>query len=238
MFRLQSVKCGQRYNCAVRDRLLRALRRVAERRMVYAWDRAGLLAIIESLLAPELLQEAEQVLGDEATFSVYDELRGDLERYCTERARAFGQSLWRQIVQTIYDANLQGWTTAQLMDALEQLVQGYATYRLETLLRTESLRFENWASVYAMARMPEVVAYRYDVTLDDRTSDICKGFANKVVRKSELIYIPPLHYNCRTVLLPVLDDETLPLAEPTDLPRPPEYFMPPASILRKLKGEA
>jgi uncharacterized protein with gpF-like domain len=51
--------------------------------------------------------------------------------------------------------------------------------------------------------------------LDDRTSEICSELDGKIFREADIDkYNPPLHYNCRSVIVPVFpeeieDDETL-----------------------------
>jgi SPP1 gp7 family putative phage head morphogenesis protein len=47
-----------------------------------------------------------------------------------------------------------------------------------------------------------VVAYQYSAILDDRTSDICSSLHGKVF-KAGSEPVPPLHFNCRSVLIPI-----------------------------------
>ena len=47
-----------------------------------------------------------------------------------------------------------------------------------------------------------VQGYQYSAILDDRTTDICAGLHGKKFRKGEEP-IPPMHFNCRSVLIPI-----------------------------------
>ncbi|MBJ9388273.1 minor capsid protein [Acinetobacter baumannii] len=48
---------------------------------------------------------------------------------------------------------------------------------------------------------------KFIATLDSRTSKICMGYSDKVYRKDEPHPVPPLHPNCRSILIPVTDEK-------------------------------
>ena len=52
---------------------------------------------------------------------------------------------------------------------------------------------------------------KFIATLDSRTSKICMGYSDKVYKKDEPHPVPPLHPNCRSILIPVSDDSGKPL---------------------------
>jgi len=47
-----------------------------------------------------------------------------------------------------------------------------------------------------------VAAYQYSAILDDRTTEICDGLHGKIFAKGDEP-IPPLHFNCRSLLIPI-----------------------------------
>ncbi len=47
-----------------------------------------------------------------------------------------------------------------------------------------------------------VAAYQYSAILDDVTSDICAGLDGKIFEAGSEP-IPPLHFNCRSLLIPI-----------------------------------
>ncbi len=48
---------------------------------------------------------------------------------------------------------------------------------------------------------------KFIATLDSRTSKICMGYSDKVYKKDESHPVPPLHPNCRSILIPVTDEQ-------------------------------
>jgi SPP1 gp7 family putative phage head morphogenesis protein len=48
---------------------------------------------------------------------------------------------------------------------------------------------------------------KFIATLDSRTSKICMGYSDKVYKKDEPHPVPPLHPNCRSILIPVTDGQ-------------------------------
>lgn len=47
-----------------------------------------------------------------------------------------------------------------------------------------------------------VAAYQYSAIMDERTSDICSGLHNTIFKAGDEP-IPPMHFNCRSVLIPI-----------------------------------
>jgi hypothetical protein len=58
----------------------------------------------------------------------------------------------------------------------------------------------------------------YHVVLDTRTTDICRGYSGVTLPMAEVQHIPPLHYQCRTELRPVLWFEDWKPVLPTEEP--------------------
>jgi SPP1 gp7 family putative phage head morphogenesis protein len=81
--------------------------------------------------------------------------------------------------------------------------------RLETIIRTTVNKAYNEERAQEFKEMgDEIVAYQFSAIMDDRTSDICEALDGKVFPVSELDYYdPPLHYNCRSLIIPIYKDE-------------------------------
>lgn len=79
--------------------------------------------------------------------------------------------------------------------------------RLETIARTNIADAVNQARL-SLFGDPElkgfVQAYEYSAILDSRTTDICEHLHGKVL-KDFGVYVPPNHFNCRSVLVPVTE---------------------------------
>ena len=58
-----------------------------------------------------------------------------------------------------------------------------------------------------------VVAYEYSAVLDDRTTAICESLDGAIYADNSEVwtgsprYIPPNHYNCRSLLIPIFSTD-------------------------------
>jgi SPP1 gp7 family putative phage head morphogenesis protein len=85
-------------------------------------------------------------------------------------------------------------------------------YRIETLVRTNTTKAYNRGKVVEFAD-PElegfVRAVQLSAILDTRTTDICRGADGKIIMLDDDETVkrltPPLHFNCRSVLVPVTE---------------------------------
>ena len=86
--------------------------------------------------------------------------------------------------------------------------------RLDAIVRTEVNRGFNQARLQQFEEMSDqIVMYFYSAILDGRTSDICLSFDSgrnqKLYKPDEASAInPPNHVRCRSLLLPVFQDES------------------------------
>jgi SPP1 gp7 family putative phage head morphogenesis protein len=139
-----------------------------------------------------------------------------------------GGELAEEVAPRIYDRLIRkGFTTLDAVqredtrvDTLEKLealladalgTENVAAY-LETLVRTNTFEAMNEAR-FAMFQDPAlegmVVAYEYSAVLDDRTTEICSSLDGSVYSSDSEVwqgsprYIPPNHYNCRSLLIPI-----------------------------------
>ncbi len=79
--------------------------------------------------------------------------------------------------------------------------------RLENISRTNTSDAVNQARM-SLFGDPElkgfVVAYEYSAILDDRTTEVCEKLHGKI-QKDWGTYVPPNHYQCRSILVPVTE---------------------------------
>lgn len=94
-----------------------------------------------------------------------------------------------------------------------KLMRGVATDMTETwmttVVRTRTTEVYNQARKSFWETDPiasEIIeAYQFSAIIDDRTSDVCEYLDGKVFEKGEFTdrVTPPLHFNCRSLLVPV-----------------------------------
>ncbi len=80
-------------------------------------------------------------------------------------------------------------------------------HRIETIVRTNTSDAMNQArmSLFSDKSLKGFVqAYEYSAVLDDRTTEICEHLNGKVLRDFGS-YMPPNHFNCRSLLAPVTE---------------------------------
>jgi SPP1 gp7 family putative phage head morphogenesis protein len=108
-------------------------------------------------------------------------------------------------VQAIIDGAQRAWVQPKELEAQLQAAGNWPLARVRTQIRTETSNLYNAGRYAHMEGDEAVVGYRYVVTLDKRTSPICRALAGRYVKAEELRAVPPLHFSCRTVLSPVME---------------------------------
>ena len=105
-----------------------------------------------------------------------------------------------------------------------------ADHQVLTIVRTSIQQVANAASdnVYN-ANQDVTQKYRYVATLDGRTSAICRSLDGKEFKYGDGP-MPPVHFNCRSTIVPVIDYRGLGL-------RPPEEVLGKGSLFFKRAAE-
>lgn len=117
--------------------------------------------------------------------------------------RGAGESLRRAVAEAIRAAQLRPMTDRELEAALQEAGR-WPLARVRTQIRTETATLYNAGRFVYMNGDEMVEGYRYVATLDDRTTPLCRELNGKCIRKAEIRAVPPLHFNCRTILAPVM----------------------------------
>lgn len=145
----------------------------------------------------------------------------------------------RHLYPAVMDALVEGTTLAEFQAAVESLLLSRA--RTETIFRTNVMAAYNSGHMDAMydPLIADLIpALRFVAIIDDRTSEICRRLNNQIIMKDQAgaaDLVPPLHYSCRSTVIPIWIDEWRQL-EPgqvfdpasiytvADAPRPLEGF--------------
>ncbi len=91
-------------------------------------------------------------------------------------------------------SSVQGVLDRDLRELSEVQLERFARTKHTELLNNGRLAFFEGTGV--------VTGYQYSAVLDDRTSDICSGLHGKKFAAGDEP-IPPLHFNCRSLLIPI-----------------------------------
>lgn len=116
---------------------------------------------------------------------------GDWEYRVTAQAK-------QEIIKAIKD----GKPLSSVLDMIEQDGTDAAMVSLERYARTKETEVMNRARMDYFESTGVVEGYQYSAIMDAVTSDICAGLHGKVFPKGSEA-VPPLHFNCRSTLIPI-----------------------------------
>lgn len=120
-------------------------------------------------------------------------------------------------------------------------------HRLETIARTTISTAYNEArrqEFQELQNAGEIQAYQFSAIIDNRTTDICRELDQKIIPANDenlSLYTPPIHYSCRSLLLPIFIDEPLSEFSPdganefTDKNTPPPVEKGEGNFLKLVK---
>ncbi len=142
---------------------------------------------------------AKPIVSDEFLKILEEETNqfiGDWEYNVTKNARL-------AIIQAIKD----GKSIAEVIDIVNKETKEKASTSLETFARTKFTEVMNKGRIAFFEESGVVSGYQYSAILDDRTTDICRGLHGKTFKAGDQP-IPPMHFNCRSLLIPITIYET------------------------------
>ncbi len=154
-----------------------------------------------------LPEEFERILEAE-TFQIVGSYRTDI----TKKTHA-------RLTSGIKAGMSEGRLTVLLREDLKENTERW----LNTLTRTKTTEIYNSARKSVWDTDPVikqiVEAYQFSSVLDERTSDVCRGLDGKIFEKGVFVdrATPPLHYNCRSILVPITKFETYTASKPESL---------------------
>ena len=91
---------------------------------------------------------------------------------------------------------------SSVLGILDENLNELSDVQLERYARTKHTEVMNNARHDYFESTGVVTGYQYSAIMDDRTSDICSGLHGKFF-KSGTEPIPPMHFNCRSTLIPI-----------------------------------
>ena len=117
----------------------------------------------------------------------------------------------RHLYPAVMDALVEGTTLTEFRASVEELLLSRA--RTETIFRTNLMSAYNSGhmdAVYDPLIADLIPAMQFLAIIDGRTTEICRRLDGEIIMKDEAgiaDLVPPLHYNCRSTVIPVWIDE-------------------------------
>lgn len=115
-----------------------------------------------------------------------------------------------QINTTFLQGVAQGQNPRKIAETMSKNM-GTAYYNCERLCRTESAHIMGEATLQGY-KDRGTEKYKFEATLDDRTSDICQSLDGQVFELKEAqegVNYPPMHPNCRSTTVPYFEPDDI-----------------------------
>lgn len=150
---------------------------------------------------------------------VYD--RGPLaevaEQFLTARALSFAndmsENVRKKVAAILYSGIKNDWTVDEMVTRIDDLIDSESIPQLTTAVRTFTFEALNEAR-YDFFTQPAldsyVVALEFSAIIDGKTTDVCQHMDGKTYPVDSDVwgsYSPPLHFNCRSLLIPITKDD-------------------------------
>lgn len=120
----------------------------------------------------------------------------------------------KKVVTVVYNGIKAGWPITEIVDRIEEEVGVGVLPHISTAIRTTTFEAINEAR-YDLFASPEVAdfveALEFSAILDGRTTEICSHMDGRTYATTDAIwqtYEPPLHFNCRSLLVAVTSYDT------------------------------
>ncbi len=136
-----------------------------------------------------------------------------IDTYTPELVRVLETSLLEKCRNDISKGMREGMTQHEIRRELAKTFNDFSRFRLETIVRTESLRAYNLGGLAALQKARGAAGVEFFALMDERTTPQCESRNGMRLRLDDPHIInntPPLHPRCRSVLIPLLDDEVEP----------------------------
>ena len=131
-----------------------------------------------------------------------------LEGYVPSLAGNWSTEVLERVREVIRASMLEGTTLQERMKGLREVVpqlQEMSHARLEMIARTEITRADTLGRLVSMKAHDDVIGVEFSAIMDDRTTEICSSRHGLMMRLDDPRLpenTPPLHVNCRSLLLP------------------------------------
>lgn len=161
---------------------------------------------------------------DKELFDKYDpkvdtEVTNVIRSYAFELSKFYDESNAFAVKQIVADGIEKGMSPQDIAKSLNAYVDKvYSSNHARTIVRTESTRGYALGSLTYYLQDETVDKLEYSSVLDERTTDICKSRDGNVYLKKDprIPYLIPAHYNCRSIWIPVMEEDTNETPDPQE----------------------
>lgn len=131
-----------------------------------------------------------------------DEFMNFLEQELFTYVGDWEYTIKKQTRIALIEAIKDGKSLTSVLDVLDDEGVALSEESLERYARTKSTEVYNRGRQEFFESTGVVSAYQFSAVIDDRVSDVCEGLHGKIFDAGKEP-IPPLHFNCRSILIPI-----------------------------------
>lgn len=181
----------------------------SSQRVLYTLQRRGKRLLTFAAKKPSLKDQALELIINGEDIIVP---RDAIEQYAKNRIPPLRGSISQErkvtCGQLIQRATSEGLSIRKSSKLLAENGYGNSAWHRETIARTESATLYSHGSVARYRASAAVSGMQFDAVMDERVSDICEELHGKIFAMDDVDGVtPPLHFACRSELIPVLFDE-------------------------------
>jgi SPP1 gp7 family putative phage head morphogenesis protein len=148
------------------------------------------------------MAKTEVKKSDFATNIPADEFLDFLESETFQFVGDWSYNITKKTKQELIAAIKDGKPLSDVISVMSNQGRELSDVALERYARTKTTEVFNRGRMEYFNSTGVVEAYQYSAILDDVTSEIC-GNLNGLIFPKEEAPVPPLHFNCRSVLIPI-----------------------------------
>jgi SPP1 gp7 family putative phage head morphogenesis protein len=132
-----------------------------------------------------------------------------------------------EIIKTAIEDGLHNKDIVKLLQSSEEF-ESFTEHRLQTITRTEGTKAYNKGRLEQFKGVGDFVeAVQYSAVLDRRTTQLCRRLHGKIMsidNKMVNAYLPPNHFNCRSIIIPVTRYDDWEESDFSNVPKPEDGF--------------
>lgn len=189
-------------------RTVSRMRKIAEAALKDAWELGGQHARRELEKARGMRFAADEMrLRDDAAQKFLEGRSATIAADLSDNAR-------KKITTVVFNGIKNGWSLDEIINRIDDEIGASVMPSASTAIRTTVFEAIN-ESRYDLFASPEmagfVEAMGFSAILDGKTTEICQHMDGKVYPVNDQLwetYTPPLHFNCRSLLIAVTTRDT------------------------------
>lgn len=187
---VQSQDLSKAENIGIKGKYLKALQQVFKTQFRRLYQDAQSMA------------KTEVKKSDFVTNIPADEFLAFLESESFKYVGDWEYTITKKTKDLLIKAIKDGEPLSNVISVLDDEGKNLSDISIERFARTKATEVFNRGRMEYFESTGVVAAYQYSAIIDDVTSEICSELNGKIFEKGDEP-VPPLHFNCRSVLIPI-----------------------------------